>query len=239
MSSWRAGGGVILPDCLAEVSRRHSRLGAGEASEAPQGRKAGQRIGQPQRGWAEGPTAERGSCLKWSGREHPARCWAPCLASGMNCRWHGRKRCSGWGEGSPRLNPPNRRIRDPNVRWCGRGRREAPPYPPDTHPIRPWAETCPWAALVATSATPGSPLNAATLAKAPQHPPGHHGHDRPGTALQAHAPPLPTPSRVCVRLGQRGRGLGNVCGTLGARRRRRSSWESGPALGAGRPSVQV
>jgi hypothetical protein len=27
------------------------------------------------------------------------------------------------------LELPNRRIHDPNVRWCGRGGREVPPYP--------------------------------------------------------------------------------------------------------------
>jgi hypothetical protein len=41
VSSWRTEGGVIPPDHLAEVSRGHSRPGAGEAREAPQGRKAG------------------------------------------------------------------------------------------------------------------------------------------------------------------------------------------------------
>jgi hypothetical protein len=41
VSSWRTEGGVIPPDHLAEVSRGHSRPGAGEASEAPHGRKAG------------------------------------------------------------------------------------------------------------------------------------------------------------------------------------------------------
>ena len=46
VSCVRTEGGVILPDRPAEVSRRHSRPGAGEAREAPQGRKAGQRIGQ-------------------------------------------------------------------------------------------------------------------------------------------------------------------------------------------------
>lgn len=33
--------GAIPPDHLAEVSRGHSRRAAGEAREAPQGRKAG------------------------------------------------------------------------------------------------------------------------------------------------------------------------------------------------------
>ena len=40
--SWRrTEGGAILPDRPAEVSRRHRRPGAGDAREAPQGRKAG------------------------------------------------------------------------------------------------------------------------------------------------------------------------------------------------------
>ena len=38
-------GGEIRADRPAEVSRGHSRPGAGEAREAPQGRKAGKQIG--------------------------------------------------------------------------------------------------------------------------------------------------------------------------------------------------
>jgi hypothetical protein len=71
----RTEGGGILPDRPAEVSRGHSRLGAGDAREAPQGRKAGQQIGgaatrvgrRPER-WT-GVVARRGA-----GRWHPARC---------------------------------------------------------------------------------------------------------------------------------------------------------------------
>jgi hypothetical protein len=73
--SWlRTEGGAILSDRPAEVSRRHSRPGAGEASEAPQGRKAGQRIGQA--ATRVGRRPERWKRVDaWGGaaRWHPAR----------------------------------------------------------------------------------------------------------------------------------------------------------------------
>src|SRR3990172_7143370 len=48
-------GGGSRPDRSAEVSRGQSRSEAGKASEAPQGRKAGQQIGQAASPRTEGP----------------------------------------------------------------------------------------------------------------------------------------------------------------------------------------
>jgi hypothetical protein len=74
VSSWRTEGGAIPPDHLAEVSRGHSRRAAGEAREAPQGRKAGERIGQAATRVSRRP--ERGkrvvACCG-AARWHPAR----------------------------------------------------------------------------------------------------------------------------------------------------------------------
>jgi hypothetical protein len=73
--SWcRTEGGAIFPDRTAEVSRRHSRPGAGEAREAPQGRKAGQRIGQAATRVGRRPE-RRKRVDAWGGaaRWHPAR----------------------------------------------------------------------------------------------------------------------------------------------------------------------
>ena len=77
VSSWRTEGGVIPPDHLAEVSRGHSRPGAGEASEAPHGRKAGERIGQAATRVGRRPERWIG-VVAWGGaaRWHPARGWA-------------------------------------------------------------------------------------------------------------------------------------------------------------------
>ena len=76
--SWhRTEGGAILPDRPAEVSRGHSRPGAGEAREAPQGRKAGQQIGRAATRVGRRPERWRG-VVAWRGaaRWHPARCRA-------------------------------------------------------------------------------------------------------------------------------------------------------------------
>ena len=48
-------GGGSYSDRSAEVSRGHSRSEAGKASEAPQGRKAGQQIGRAVPHLTEGP----------------------------------------------------------------------------------------------------------------------------------------------------------------------------------------
>ena len=59
--SERTGWLVTVTDRPGEVSRGHSSAGAGEASEAPQSRKAGQRIGGAATRWYEGPNgAPRG-----------------------------------------------------------------------------------------------------------------------------------------------------------------------------------
>ena len=100
VSPYGTEGGGILPDRLAEVSRRHSTT----------------------RNGGKARTVERSRRHRWSGP----------MASGEALA----VRFDAWDERttgtlgadapvgvsvSPQLNLPNRRIRDPYVRWCGRG----------------------------------------------------------------------------------------------------------------------
>ena len=130
-------GGGSRPDRSAEVSRGQSRFAAGEASEAPQGRKAGQQIGRaaPQR--TEGPNGtprgegRRGAVTSCRAAvQHPSgsSCcpWA-ARSMGMKSRLgHGEKTLR-W-KGVLPLNPPNRRVRDPYARWCDRESGRPPTY---------------------------------------------------------------------------------------------------------------